>query len=168
MRRPQLNLYRTIILSVFPGMDQYKVMEKYKDEYIMFDMPILGEEILYDEDYIELLKSKYGTVDFIFIDSAEHTRRLVRSNFFKFYMVLPDRRIYNHYSKRVYNDGHEPMSIDEWNKRMKEILQRKGIASGYRIWRLGKKQTLDSIFYDIIRFDTNKFLESNSKFIYQN
>lgn len=160
---PCLNLYRTIILSVFPGLDLDETIEKHKDEYIIKRMPVFGrnKEIWSKDEYIELLEKYYDNADFIIIDPEEETRRLVRKNMFKFYMVIPDHRIFNSYSKRV------PMSEYEYNARMKEILQRKGIASGYRIWRLGKKQTLDSIFYDIIRFDTNKFLESNSKFKYQ-
>ena len=161
---PCLNLYRTIILSVFPGLGVNKTIENHKNEYMFSVMPTFGEfgEIWDEDQYIEMLKNEYDNVDIIFIDSAEETRRLVRRSFFKFYTVMPDHRIYRWYSKRV-----PDMSREEYNKRIREIRMRKGIPTGYKIWRLGKKQDLDVVLYDIIRFDTNKFLESKSKFKYQ-
>ena len=160
---PCLNLYRTIILSVFPGLGLDETIQNHKDEYMFSKMPTFGEsgEVWDEEQYIDILKNEYDNVDIIFIDSTEETRRMVRRNLFKFYVVMPDHRIYKWYSKRV-----PDMSREEFLKRVKEIRMRKGIASGYRIWRLGKKQDLNSVFYDIIRFDTNKFLESKSKFKY--
>ena len=86
---PCLNLYRTIILSVFPGLDLDETIEKHKDEYIIKRMPEFGrnKEIWSKDEYIELLEKYYDNADFIIIDPEEETRRLVRKNMFKFYML---------------------------------------------------------------------------------